>query len=541
MGNPLDFKFVAPRVVGLPRSKFDLSHSIKTTWNVGELMVIDVIDIIPGDTLNLDINMVARSITPVSPTMDNAFMDIFAFWVPNRLTYFPALGATDTKKTWERINGENPDGFWAANTETVAYTYTYTDMVKANSIVNDVGVPINAVDFDINPAVLNAYILIWNRFFRDENLMNPYSVNAETTFDTLAAGRFPVCKFHDLFTSCLPAPQKGPAVSIPLGTTAPLITGSNYSVGSTGVVLGNSNLGGNNYHPILTSNVGGGVNNVNTVVNDATTSVSRGFPVNTTNLYADLSEATAANINALRLAFQTQKTLERDARSGNRYAEVLQSHFNQYISSEVIQEPEYIGGKRIPLSIYQVSQTSQSTAESDLGYNGAFGYTANSTGRIVRSFKEHGLVIICGCARTNKSYFQGLPKYLTKKQRFDYYMPEFANIGEVAVPKSELVIGATGTFGYQEAWYEYRYLQNQIKGYMSPLANDTILNSYTYAQSLSSNPTLNRGFIEESRLSFDKTCISTNSPYQFYGDFYLDLKMTRPLPVYSVPGLIDHY
>lgn len=544
MSNPLDFKFVAPRVVGLPRSKFDLSHSVKNTWNVGELMVIDVIDIIPGDTLDLDINMVARSITPVSPTMDNAFMDIFAFWVPNRLTYYPQSEATSTNKTWEKINGENPDGFWAANHETVAYTYTFVDEVKPQSVVNDVGVPIGVKNFDINPAVLNAYVLIWNRFFRDENLMNPVDVNGSATFDSLVDSRLPVCKFHDLYTSCLPAPQRGASVTIPLGTTAPLVTGSNYNIGSTGVVLGYSKMGGTagrNYHNIVTSNPNANVQSVTTVVTDTTTSASSGYPIDTTNLYTDLSDATSASINALRLAFQTQKVLERDARSGTRYQEMLQAHFNQYISSEIIQEPEYLGGKRIPLSIYQVSQTSQSTAESDLGYNGAFGYTANSTGRIVKSFKEHGLVIICGCARTNKSYFQGMPKYLTKTQRFQYYMPEFSNIGEVAVPKSELVAGATGTFGYQEAWYEYRYMQNQIKGYMSPLANDTILNSYTYAQQLSSNPTLNADFIKESRTSFDKTCISTNSPYQFYGDFYLDLKMTRPLPVYSIPGLIDHY
>ena len=319
MSNPLDFKFVAPRVVGLPRSKFDLSHSIKTTWNVGELMVIDVIDIIPGDTLDLDINMVARSITPVSPTMDNAFMDIFAFWVPNRLTYFPAEGASETKKTWEKINGENPDGFWAANTETVAYTYLFADTVKPQSIMNDVGVPVGASNFEINPAVLYASILNWNRFFRDENLMNPVGVNNESALENFCNSRLPVCKFHDLYTSCLPAPQRGSSVSIPLGTTAPLVTGSNYNIGSTGVVLGNSSLGGNNYRPILTSNVGGGVNNVDTVVSDSTTAVSRSFPLNTTNLYADLSDATASSINALRFAFHPQPVLTRDDTTGTRY------------------------------------------------------------------------------------------------------------------------------------------------------------------------------------------------------------------------------
>lgn len=539
MANPLDFKFVAPRVVGLPRSKFDLSHSVKNTWNVGELMIIEVIDIIPGDTLDLDVNMVARSITPVSPTMDNSFMDIFAFWVPNRLTYFPSVGATDTKKTWEKINGENPDGFWAANTETIASMWSGTTKVAANSILNDIDVPVNLSSYTINPAVLNAYLLIWNRFFRDENLMNPWTVNSDTSFTHLASHRLPVCKFHDLYTSCLPAPQKGPSVSIPLGDVAPLTTRSSYML-NNGAVLGSSEVPtrGASY---LISTASGGISGVGTRVYGSVSPTSSTYSVDTTNLYADLSDATAANINALRLAFQTQKVLERDARSGTRYQEMLQSHFNQYISSEIIQEPEYLGGKRIPLSIYQVSQTSASSETSDLGYNGAFGYTANSTGRIVKSFKEHGIVIICGCARTNKSYFQGMPKYLTKKQRFDYYMPEFANIGEVAVPKSELIAGASGTFGYQEAWYEYRQMKNSIRGFMSPLANDTLLNSYTYAQSLSQNPVLNQEFITESRASFDKTCISTDSPYQFFGDFYLDLKMTRPLPVYSIPGLIDHY
>ena len=550
-----NFKFVEPRVVGLPRSKMDLSHGVKNTFKTGDLFVIDCQEILPGDTIDIDIRSVVKSITPAVPVMDNSFIDIYFFWVPNRLTYFPSLGASSTNKTWERICGENTSGYWSPNSETIAYTWT-PSKCSPNSVLNDLGYPL-CTDSNkcvaINPACINAYILIWNRFFRDQNLISPIPVNNGTSFGMLSTSRLKACKLHDLYTSCLPAPQKGESVSIPLGSLAPLTISDTYKIGNgivTGtnpVVLGSSDLGSSDNF------VGQNLVDVSAAGSHklmgsgalSSSQLSNTKIVDMTNLYADLSDATAASINSLRLAVATQRLLELDARGGTRYGEQLQSHYNQYISSEFIQDPEYIGGKREPLTIQTVVQNSSTESGGVLGTLGAASSTFFTTENVVRSFKEAGFLMIVGTVRTSNTYSQGVPKFMTKTRRFDTFYPEYSHIGEVAVSKNELLMDNTKisnpVFGYQEAWYEYYNLPSINKGYFNPDSGDTILKAYTYQEQFTSQPVLNMSFIQQGTKNFDQTCAVENSNYHFYADFWLTEFATRQMPAHPTPGLIGHY
>lgn len=550
-----NFKFVEPRVVGLPRTKMDLSHGVKNTFKTGDLFVIDCQEILPGDTIDINLRSVVKSITPAVPVMDNAFLDIYFFWVPHRLSHFPSINATSTNKTWERINGENTSGYWAPNSETTAYTWTPT-RCSPNSVLNDLGYPL-CTDSNrcvaINPASLNAYLLIYNRFFRDENLISPVPVNGDTSFMTLSNGRLKACKLHDLYTSCLPAPQKGESVSIPLGSLAPLTISDTYKIGdgivsgTNPVVFGSSELGSGSTFvgQTLVDVNAGGTHKLMGNGQLGTGDITNSKVVDMTNLYADLSEATAASINSLRLAFATQRLLERDSRMGSRYGEQLQAHYNQYISSEFIQDPEYLGGKREPLTIQTVVQNSSTESGGVLGTLGAASSTFFTTDNIVRSFKEAGYLMILGTVRTMNTYSQGVPKFMTKTRRFDHFYPEFSHIGEVAVSKNELFMDnkviSNKVFGYQEAWYEYYNLPSINKGYFNPDSGDTILKAYTYQEQFTSQPVLNSTFIQQGTKNFDQTCAVENSNYHFYADFWIREFATRQMPAHPTPGLIDHY
>ena len=550
-----NFKFVEPRIVGLPRTKMDLSHGVKNTFKTGDLFVIDCQEILPGDTIDINLRSVVKSITPAVPVMDNAFMDIYFFWVPHRLTHFPSLGATTTNKTWEKINGENVGGIWTPNSETVAYTWTPTTCTP-NSVLNDLGYPLctdSKKCVSINPACINAYILIWNRFFRDENLINPILVNNDTSFKTLSSNRLKACKLHDLFTSCLPAPQKGESVSIPLGSLAPLTIDETYEIANgdvsptNPVVFGSSSLGSGS--TLVGQNLvdinAGGTHKLMGSGQLSSSDLTNTKTVDITNLYADLSQATSASINSLRLAFATQRLLERDSRMGSRYGEQLQAHYNQYISSEFIQDPEYLGGKREPLTIQTVVQNSSTESGGVLGTLGAASSTFFTTDNIVRSFKEGGYLMILGTVRTMNTYSQGVPKFMTKTRRFDHFYPEFSHIGEVAVNKNELFMDnnviSNKVFGYQEAWYEYYNLPSINKGFFNPDSGDTILKAYTYQEQFTSQPVLNSSFIQQGTKNFDQTCAVENSNYHFYADFWIREFATRQMPAHPTPGLIDHY
>ena len=563
-----------PLIQGLPRSKFDLSHNMKTTMEAGKMIPLDIMEVLPGDTFQVDLSSVIRSVTPFTDTMDNAYLDIYAFFVPHRLSYFPSVGASDTAHHWEHINGQNDNGVWARTSEATALcvnpygtsTGQGSQQCIVGSVANHLGIPtIVPATMLFNAAPFNALGLIWNYFFRDENVDNPITINTQGFYQSCFAGNpFYVNKFHDYFTSCLPSPQKGDSVAVGLtdivdvdfnNTFVPMITGSSCNdVGSYPIKLTSQSAVSSSYNSVL--NVGGSASGHNTQLMTQTSSVSSGTDsqvVSATNLginpqkinaSVDLTNATAITINQLRYAFATQRLLESDARGGTRYIEILQSHYNQFIKDEVIQYPEFLGGKRVPLTTYQVPGTATTGSgdnTSELGEIGAFGHTQDRSNICIKSFKEHGYFIVVGCVRSSNSYYTGVPKLFFKKRRYDTYYPEFANIGEQAVKKAELYASTSGTqdsvFGYQEAWSEYRYPINRLTGYFDLGSGDHFLKSDSYAQELSAIPTLNEDFIKFDRNAILKTWLSSETPYDYYCDFWFDVKATRPLPVYSIPGL----
>lgn len=573
MSKLLNAIYKNPTIQGLPRSKFDLSHNMKTTMEAGKMIPLDIMEVLPGDTFQVDLSSVIRSVTPYTDTMDNAYLDVYAFFVPHRLSYFPSVGATDTAHHWEHINGQNDNGVWARSTEATALcvnpygtsTGQGSQQCIVGSVANHLGIPtIVPATMLFNAAPFNALGLVWNYFFRDENVDNPITINTQGFYKSCFAGNpFYVNKFHDYFTSCLPSPQKGDSVSISLGNSLDVMYGTNFVPldvsGNTYTFGGIPKFSGSTTYTNATSLIVGGTSSGDTYTNaigassTGTSTVSASNVITKTNLgisteflagTVDLSEATAITINQLRYAFATQRLLEADARGGTRYIEILQTHYNQFIKDEVIQYPEFLGGKRIPLTTYQVPGTATTGSgdnTSELGEIGAFGHTQDKSNICIKSFKEHGYFLVVGCVRSSNSYYTGVPKLFFKKRRYDTYYPEFANIGEQAVKKAELYASTSGTqesvFGYQEAWSEYRYPINRLTGYFDLGSGDHFLKSDSYAQELSAIPTLNEDFIKFDRNAILKTWLSSETNYDYYCDFWFDVKATRPLPVYSIPGL----
>lgn len=573
MSKLLNAIYKNPIIQGLPRSKFDFGHSMKTTIKAGLLYPIDIQEIIPGDTVENDTSSVIRSVLPFTDTMDNAYLDIFTFFVPYRLCYYSQIGTTDTAHHWEHINGQNDSSPWARTSEATALMITPCGNTIGSSSINTVvdsvahhfGIPLVGNPLNTyNAAPFNALGLIWNNFFRDENTQNQLQLNTVEFYQSCFTGNpFYVNKFHDYFTSCLPSPQKGDAVNISLGTQAPVEFSKVFyplrttdsmtkiddsgvpvllqSISSAGTTYGSTLFVGGTSSSTYQNNLLTQASTVNpSSVNQRVEYSNLGISVKDNDAYVDLASATGITINQLRYAFATQRLLEADARGGTRYIEVLQTHYNQFIRDEVIQYPEYVGGKRIPLNTYQVPGTAE-TDSSELGEIGAFGHTQDTSKTCMKSFKEHGYLITLCCVRSVNSYYQGVPKLFMKKRRFDNYYPEFANIGEQAVKKAEIYAASTSSYesvlGYQEAWAEYRYPINRLTGYFAPDSGDTYLKSDSYAQVLSAMPTLNESFIKFDRNAILKTWKSSSTEYDYYCDFYFNMKITRPMPVYSIPGL----
>lgn len=529
------FEF-APVNLDIQRSRFKVPHTHKTTFTAGKLIPIGLFEVLPSDTFELDLAAVCRMITPVAPTMDNSFLDVYAFFVPNRI-------ACAHPKDWEKICGENVNGFWAPATEATldntGNTVSFGGFnCSPSSIGAYMGLPINTTSSDtikISRLPLNGYKLIWNEWFRDQNTQPPMTGLNDIFY---WSGCLNVNKFHDYFTTCLPSPQKGAAVTLSLGDIAPVTTDPvNATNGIVWRSLNGSLTGSNGLYTDSTGHMYSGTSNQSTSTQ-----------LQPDNLVADLSAATATTINQLRQAFAIQRMLEKDARGGSRYREILKTHYGSNIPDNTIQIPQYLGGKRIPLNITQVLQTSSTNEVSPLGTTGAFSNSSFSDSLFIKSFDEHGYIHVVACVRNNQTYSQGVSKMWTRNRRYDWYYPSFANLGEQAVLEQEIYFGPShagiapgDVFGYQEAWAEYRYIPNRVSGYLAPAAADTTLTAWTYTNYFTDAPVLNSEFMYQPESQIGDTLVVTDSSYQFIADFYFNMNITRAMPTYSIPGLIDHH
>lgn len=544
------------------RTRFNRDQTILTTFDAGKLIPFYVDEVLPGDTFNVNTAAIVRMTTPKYPVMDDSFIDFYYFYCPDRILW----------ENFKHFMGEVEETPWMP-------TKTYAvPQIKINgtnekpapdekSILDYMGVPTKVKkSFSINALPIRAYVKIWNEFFRDENVDNAAVLktnDADVTY-TMSTGEedtmekelkeavtggnlLPVNKFHDYFTSCLPYPQRGPEVTIPMMGNAPIYgymekelinkwtsrtimpTGSISEYQTQGIAgngtqtsITSRKIKSGEALPLITSWSSEGIND---------------------NAYmgADLSKITGATINQLRQAISVQQYYEALARGGSRYREQVQAIWDVIISDKTVQVPEYLGGGRYHVNINQIVQTSgqQTNNDTPIGETGAMSVTPINESSFTKSFEEHGFVIGVCCVRHNRSYQQGLERFWSRKDRLDYYVPQFANLGEQPVKKKEIMLtGETTddqTFGYQEAWADYRMKPNRISGLMRSNATGT-LDFWHYADNYSTVPTLSQEWLAEGKAEIARTLIVQDEP-QFFGAIRVANKTTRRMPLYSVPGL----
>ncbi len=523
-----------PTNLDISRSRFQRDCTVKTSFNVGDIIPFFVDEVLPGDTFSIDTAKVCRMQTPLAPIMDNLYLDTYYFFVPNRLVW----------EHWKQFNGENTESAWLPQTEYSVPQITAPAETgwTVGSIADYFGIPTGVPGISVNALPFRAYALICNEWFRDQNLCDPLNipvsdatvvgVNTDTFVTDVAKGGKPykAAKFRDYFTSCLPSPQKGPDVGVGLTGSFP-VTPSDPSGELTWHTLDGSTVTTSNPLNVKMS---------------FTASPTSPYQHVAPNLHVDLGDANMITINSLRLAFQLQKLYEKDARGGTRYIEILKAHFGVTSPDSRLQRPEYLGGNRIPINIDQVVQTSGTvTGSTPQGNTAAYSLTTDYHSDFTQSFVEHGFVIGLMVARYDHTYQQGLARHWSRKTRFDYYWPVLANIGEQAVLNKEIYCDGSAkdneVFGYQEAWADYRYKPSICTGEMRS----------TYAQSLdvwhlgddySTLPKLSASWIQEDKSVIDRVlAVTSEKANQLFADIYIKNTTTRPMPLYSIPGLIDHH
>ena len=527
-----EYSFSVMPSVSISRSRFARKSQHKTSFLLGKIVPIYLDEVLPGDTMSLDMASLVRMSTPIAPIMDNIYIDYFAFFVPNRLVW----------DHWKEFMGENSA---SAGIPAVSYSVpiVYGDDNEANavdtgSLLDYFGLPIGrGFDPNLNEATISAlplrgYFLIYNEWFRDQNLIAPIAINKGDTAGALisyASGHddtnldlLNAAKLSDYFTRALPFAQKGAAVSIPLGTTAPVL------IQNTAITSGDT------------------ISLESVTINSKPNMIATDQHGEDGLVYADLSTATAATINQLRYAFQLQKLLEKDAVYGSRYFEILAAHFGVRSPDARLQRPEYLGGFRQRVNVDQVLSTTgyDDSSSTDLGKPGANSVTGSRNSLFTKSFVEHGYVFILAVARHDQTYAQGINRMWSRKSRYDFYFPVFANLGAQEIKNKEIFYSGTsadeGIFGYQEAWAEYRYKPSIATGLLNPNAFGS-LDYWTLTNKFASLPTLGKAFIEQGRDNIQRALATGSSGPDFIADFYFENICVRPMPMYSIPGLIDHH
>lgn len=521
------------------RTRFNRDQTILTTFDAGKLIPFYVDEVLPGDTFSVDTAAIIRMSTPKYPVMDDSFIDFYYFYCPNRILW----------DNFKHFMGEVEETPWMP---AKAYSVPQIEINGTNaepapnerSILDYMGVPTKVKKpFSINALPIRAYVKIWNEFFRDENVDNAavlktddanvnYEFGDENSIQEAENNAYkggnllPVNKFHDYFTSCLPYPQRGPEVTLP-------ITGNAVVKGYSDKNLKNKLSPGEQIIPISNGNV-----QPNAVIMTSNEETMLGYVGEKAYLGADLNNLAAASINQLRQAVAVQQYYEALARGGSRYREQVQALWNVVISDKTVQVPEYLGGGRYHVNINQVVQTAEND-KSPLGETGAMSVTPINESSFTKSFEEHGFVIGVCCVRHNRSYQQGLERFWSREDRLDYYVPQFANIGEQPVKKKEIMLTGDATdeetFGYQEAWADYRMKPNRVSGLMRSNATGT-LDFWHYGDYYENAPTLSQEWMAEGKKEIARTLVVQDEP-QFFGAVRVANKTTRRMPLYSVPGL----